>query len=46
MTPSPASVHDLAAATDSVERLRTLGARTVYPGHGKAFDFAKLKVRR
>jgi hydroxyacylglutathione hydrolase len=39
-------IDDLAAATDSVERLRTLGARTVYPGHGKAFDFAKLKVRR
>jgi glyoxylase-like metal-dependent hydrolase (beta-lactamase superfamily II) len=35
----------LAAATKSVERLRKMDAETVYPGHGKAFDFARLKFR-
>jgi hypothetical protein len=38
-------IDDLVAATKSVERLRKMDAGTVYPGHGKAFDFARLNFR-
>jgi glyoxylase-like metal-dependent hydrolase (beta-lactamase superfamily II) len=36
-------IDDLAAARGSLERLRALSARTIYPGHGKAFDFGRLR---
>lgn len=39
------AVADLAAARKSVERLRKMDAGTVYPGHGEAFDFARLNFR-
>jgi hydroxyacylglutathione hydrolase len=39
-------IDDLAAAAESVERLRKLGARTVFPGHGKAFELRRLDARR
>ena len=36
-------IDDLAAAKASVEKLKSLQIRTVYPGHGKAFTMDKVK---
>ncbi len=35
-------MDDVPAAKRSMERLRGLEPRTVYPGHGAPFDFAEL----
>jgi len=37
-------IDDLTAARSSVERLRALGVRMVYPGHGKPFPMSALRV--
>jgi glyoxylase-like metal-dependent hydrolase (beta-lactamase superfamily II) len=37
-------IDDLTAARSSVERLKKLGVKTVYPGHGKPFRIERLKV--
>jgi len=37
-------IDDLPAARASVERLRSLGLRMIYPGHGKPFPLSALKV--
>ena len=37
--PKQVWIDDLAAANASVERLKTLNVRTVYPGHGKPFPW-------
>jgi glyoxylase-like metal-dependent hydrolase (beta-lactamase superfamily II) len=39
-------INDMAAARASIDRLRGLGVRTIYPGHGKPFRFERLKERR
>ncbi len=39
-------VDDLAAARASVERLRRLGVKTVYPGHGKPFAMEALVLSK
>jgi hydroxyacylglutathione hydrolase len=39
-------IDDLAAATASVDRLRRLNIRTVYPGHGKPFAWSEFVGRR
>jgi len=36
-------IDDLAAAKASVEKLKSLQIKTVYPGHGKAFTMDKVK---
>jgi glyoxylase-like metal-dependent hydrolase (beta-lactamase superfamily II) len=38
-------IDDMAAARESVARLRATGAKTIYPGHGKPFPFAALKFK-
>ena len=43
--PSQVGVDDLAAAKAGVERLKALGVRRVYPGHGRPFPWEKF-VRR
>ena len=35
-------IDDRAAASTSVERVKTLPVRTVYPGHGRSFDLSEL----
>ena len=40
--PNQAWVDDLAAAKAGVERLKALGVRRVYPGHGKPFPWEKF----
>ena len=35
-------INDMDEATDSLERLRGLGVRTVYPGHGKPFSLDRV----
>ncbi|HEU5205403.1 MAG TPA: MBL fold metallo-hydrolase [Candidatus Limnocylindrales bacterium] len=37
-------IDDLPAAHASVERLRSMGIRMIYPGHGKPFPLSALKV--
>jgi hydroxyacylglutathione hydrolase len=37
-------IDDLAAARAGIERLRGLGVKTVYPGHGRAFRLERLRV--
>jgi hydroxyacylglutathione hydrolase len=39
-------IDDMAAARASLERLRTLGVGTVYPGHGKPFRLAQVTGNR
>jgi hydroxyacylglutathione hydrolase len=39
-------IDDMAAARDSLERLRRLGVETVYPGHGKPFPLARVRDPR
>jgi hypothetical protein len=38
-------IDDLGDAQGSVASLGLLGVTTVYPGHGKPFDFARLHQR-
>jgi hydroxyacylglutathione hydrolase len=40
--PNLVLIDDLAAARASVERLKTLNVRTVYPGHGKPFPWEEF----
>lgn len=37
-------IADMTAARAGIERLRGLGVKTVYPGHGRAFGFERLKA--
>jgi glyoxylase-like metal-dependent hydrolase (beta-lactamase superfamily II) len=38
-------IDDLPAAQASVERLKHLNVRTVYPGHGKPFPWAEFAAK-
>ncbi len=38
-------IDDLAAAKASIERLKSLQVRTVYPGHGKPFSWERFLKR-
>ncbi|MHB1345788.1 MAG: MBL fold metallo-hydrolase [Thermoleophilia bacterium] len=45
MKPNQVLIDDLAAARASVERLKALNVRTVYPGHGKPFPWGEFAKR-
>jgi hydroxyacylglutathione hydrolase len=37
-------IDDMVAAKSSVEKLKKLGVKTIYPGHGKPFTMEQLKI--
>ncbi len=39
-------IDDMAAATSSLTRLRSLGITRVFPGHGKAFALDRVRMKR
>jgi hydroxyacylglutathione hydrolase len=43
--PTQVWIDDLAAANASIEQLKTLNVRTVFPGHGKPFAWEKSAKR-